>query len=341
MTCCCHDKSVEEETFEYLLGPKTHAISADELGIYNDVRLSNVWAVENKKEFTTHSDPNKVQLFKPMKTFPKVVFRQSYRQWKAGMDSAFKLREIKKRKVICIQPLDDFPDFVHQFKMGNVFGFMEFLKLVCEIFFHGFEVRLLPPLCIQEAGWNITSRTHEKTKQKQYLVTDLQKHLKNIVPKDACSVVGISWTDLYPKESLNFCLGNANAGLFSAVLCFGRFEPKKFKDGDQPLINEMSGALIWRMMKVITHEECHILGIAHCAFFECMMNESSSLDEAMGQPFFLCPVCLRKVQKMAKFGLKDRYLKLLSLFQSLSAAYDDLYFTDSVEWLKCALSRFE
>ena len=53
------------------------------------------------------------------------------------------------------------------------------------------------------------------------------------------------------------------------------------------------------------------------------MNESSSLREAADQPLFLCPVCLRKLQKALGFNLVDRYsgmkeccVELLDLLQA-------------------------
>lgn len=45
----------------------------------------------------------------------------------------------------------------------------------------------------------------------------------------------------------------------------------------------------------------------HCTFFACLMNESSNVYEAEKQPFFLCPVCLRKLQKFLQFSVLTRY----------------------------------
>ena len=40
------------------------------------------------------------------------------------------------------------------------------------------------------------------------------------------------------------------------------------------------------------------------------MNESNSIAQAAQQPLFLCPICLRKLHKVIKFNLKERYLHL-------------------------------
>lgn len=58
------------------------------------------------------------------------------------------------------------------------------------------------------------------------------------------------------------------------------------------------------------HELCHVFGITHCYYFACLMNESSSIDEAITQPLFLCPVCLRKLHTVLTFHVKERYTLL-------------------------------
>lgn len=57
----------------------------------------------------------------------------------------------------------------------------------------------------------------------------------------------------------------------------------------------------------MTHEICHMFGLQHCYYFECALNESSSIAEAEQQPLFLCPVCLRKLHKVLKFDVAKRY----------------------------------
>ena len=42
------------------------------------------------------------------------------------------------------------------------------------------------------------------------------------------------------------------------------------------------------------------------------MNESSSIQQAVVQPLFLCPVCLRKLHKVLKFDIEERYKGLAS-----------------------------
>ena len=50
-----------------------------------------------------------------------------------------------------------------------------------------------------------------------------------------------------------------------------------------------------------------MFGLQHCYYFECALNESSSISQAELQPLFLCPVCLRKLHKVLKFDVTERY----------------------------------
>ena len=65
----------------------------------------------------------------------------------------------------------------------------------------------------------------------------------------------------------------------------------------------------------------HIFGLSHCNFYECAMNSSSFVSEVDEQPLFLCPICLRKLQKFLKFRLMDRYRKLREALTNMVPCY--------------------
>lgn len=50
-------------------------------------------------------------------------------------------------------------------------------------------------------------RYHKKTSEKQLLVSDIYKQMGEHLTDDTFAMLGITWTDLYPSESLNFVLG--------------------------------------------------------------------------------------------------------------------------------------
>ena len=76
---------------------------------------------------------------------------------------------------------------------------------------------------------------------------------------------------------------------------------------------ELQYLLEYRSMKTACHELCHVFGMTHCPYFECLMNGSNLLNEADAKPFLLCPICLRKLD--AYFNLQEaipiRYKKMV------------------------------
>ena len=60
--------------------------------------------------------------------------------------------------------------------------------------------------------------------------------------------------------------------------------------------------LIYRCLKTACHEICHVIGMTHCPYFECLMNGSNLVTEADKKPFALCPVCLRKLDSYCEIG---------------------------------------
>ena len=57
--------------------------------------------------------------------------------------------------------------------------------------------------------------------------------------------------------------------------------------------------------------------------FPCAMNESRNLEEAISQPLFLCPVCLRKLHHALEFSLLNRYQALFEFISSIVETFDD------------------
>ena len=58
---------------------------------------------------------------------------------------------------------------------------------------------------------------------------------------------------------------------------------------------EEANILLYRYLKTACHEICHVLGMTHCPYYECLMNGSNLVTEADKKPFALCPICLRKL----------------------------------------------
>jgi archaemetzincin len=89
--------------------------------------------------------------------------------------------------------------------------------------------------------------------------------------------------------------------------------------------------------KVVAHETCHLFYFAHCVFFDCLMNDSRSVAEAMAQPLHLCPVCTRKLHKVLRLrSVSEHHRSLLTHLSSL-IGFDKINIrrmVDEVEWLR-------
>jgi len=70
------------------------------------------------------------------------------------------------------------------------------------------------------------------------------------------------------------------------------------------------------------------------------MNHSSSVAEAMSQPLYLCPVCMRKLQKVLRFPSVAEYMKNLLRFlrQLVDAGLANQPLIDTVTWFEHCLS---
>ncbi|XP_076818502.1 uncharacterized protein LOC143464550 isoform X2 [Clavelina lepadiformis] len=272
-----------------------------------------------------HIQSPKTAKFKKLTSCPEVLSCQSFKQWKSTMSMNFFNRFLDGMKFqvdrlkLYFLPIGPFPDCINSFQLKGtgmtlIQGLCEFLR----IFFNGCEIVLLPMLDI--SSFPCKKRKHCSTGKEQYLVGDFFPKLKSMLPKDGFGIVALSWHDLYPSDDLNFVLGQANANYYSCVASFGRFDPtyvKGFQGRKNGIaveeiqdIKKVGGKLIWKLMKVLAHETCHVFGVLHCWSYECLMNESHSSAEALQQPLILCPLCMKKIQNAL-----SRWPKTKNLFQ--------------------------
>ncbi len=77
---------------------------------------------------------------------------------------------------------------------------------------------------------------------------------------------------------------------------------------------------------MLAHETSHMFGLAHCTFFNCLMNGSNHLAESDRRPLHLCPVCLRKLQWSVGFDVRERYRALERVARAEG-------FADEADWL--------
>ncbi|XP_071402333.1 archaemetzincin-2 [Centroberyx affinis] len=206
--------------------------------------------------------------------------------------------------------------------------YVDWLREYCLAFFYGLSVKLLPPVTVAETGCSF--RVNSNSHNLQILTGDLLRFLEKRKPEDAFCIVGITMIDLYPKDSWNFVFGQASLTMGMGVFSFARYDDNfysrsyagRLKKGLQPKRGAYSvfegyytppitGTLLLRSCKVITHEIGHMFGIQHCQWVNCVMQGSNHLEESDRRPLFLCPICLRKLQSSIGFRIADRYKALL------------------------------
>jgi len=73
------------------------------------------------------------------------------------------------------------------------------------------------------------------------------------------------------------------------------------------------------------------------------MNQSRSVAEAMSQPLYLCPVCMRKLQKVLRFPSVVQYMRnvLQFLCQLIDAGLANRQLNNTVLWLEHCLTIIE
>jgi archaemetzincin len=139
----------------------------------------------------------------------------------------------------------------------------------------------------------------------------------------------VTMYDLYPHDTWSFVFGEALLDDRVGVFSVARYDPAFYgKPTADPTL------LLRRSCKVLAHEACHMLGMLHCVFFNCLMNGSNHLEESDRRPLHLCPVDLRKLQWTLGFDIADSYRRLLEFWRK--AGVDD-----EAEWIQRRLELIE
>lgn len=104
---------------------------------------------------------------------------------------------------------------------------------------------------------------------------------------EAIATIALVTCDLWPGD-LNWVFGQARLTERVGVWSLHR-------NGD-PHAGEAAFRLcLRRTLKTAVHETGHMLGIPHCAAYECCMNGSRSREESDRQPLEFCPECQPKI----------------------------------------------
>ena len=154
--------------------------------------------------------------------------------------------------------------------------------------FFGLEARLLDPIPLPENAHVFPRDQHRSS--------DLLAHLAARAPADALVYLGISDRDLFAPGK-KFVFGEASLESRTGLCSLARLE-----GSDR------------RALKLMTHEAGHILSIAHCTAWRCVMQGSNTLEESDGHPLHLCPDDLRKLAWNTGVDPMSRYRALAALY---------------------------
>ncbi|CAF0985336.1 unnamed protein product [Adineta ricciae] len=176
--------------------------------------------------------------------------------------------------------------------------------------------------------FKLHTRYNEKPKHCQVHVTSILNLLTKVVPEDAKCLVALTMLDLYSDDTDLFIAGLARGNSRVAVFSLYRYDPHlSFNESDwfsckvktasksEKEMAKRRKLLLLRACRLLTHEICHLFGIAHCIFYSCLINGSGHLDEDFSQSLLECPVDLRKLHSLIQFDIRDRYEQLLEFFK--------------------------
>lgn len=214
------------------------------------------------------------------------------------------------RRAIYLLPLCEHDDLRKPAYPLGPWPSFQFLQSAVEHFFRPLPVRVLPTVLMNELRPRPIVRDSRGFGE-QWHAGDVLKALHAVLPSDAFGLLGATMSDLFDTNT-KFVEGLAHTSLRVAVLSFVRHIPHNHCRGDA-----WEGAhLLYCSLKTTLHEICHMFGLMHCTWYNCLMRGRHA-NGAEHQPNYLhlCPVCLRKLHWNVDFDIRSRYANLLEVYQ--------------------------
>ena len=159
----------------------------------------------------------------------------------------------------------------------------------------------------------IKMRDDRTDPDRQAYTVDVLNRLVQYKGKSTYAILGVTTLDLYPGINFNYVFGWANFGSGTGVFSFRRYHPQYFKWYTHSYQDYLRLAC-----HTMAHECCHMFGMHHCPYYECLMNGYNSLEEQIERKNnTLCPVCLKKLKLNVNFDTRKRFENLLAAVQKL------------------------
>ena len=206
------------------------------------------------------------------------------------------------------------------------------MDIVCEfshLFFPSCRVETLPSI---EFNDNIAERIHPATKQPQYLLPDIFRHLKKLRRKrgnrQELFTIGVTMMDIYPNPRWNFVYGEASPEDRIGIYSFARFDPQFPSLSQTGCTNEEQILILRRAVSTYLHEVMHLFGFEHCIYYLCLMNGANGEEELDQSLIYLCPVCLKKMY--LTFG--QEHFRIMEIYQAILELSKRVGFEKEVKW---------
>ncbi|MBM4089164.1 MAG: hypothetical protein FJ276_07015 [Planctomycetes bacterium] len=219
------------------------------------------------------------------------------------------------RRAIYIQPMGSFDPA--QREVIDITA--EFMGI-----YFGLPVRIRPDVSLSSIPAE-ARRTHPSWGDKQILTSYvLNRVLRPKLPTDACALIALTTSDLWPGEGWNFVFGQA-----SLVHRVGVWSIYRYGD---PNADEKSFRLcLRRTLKTATHETGHMFSMTHCTLYECNMCGSNHQAESDRRPMWLCPHCLAKLCHATGADPQERFRKLISFCKTHGFAAEQTFWQQSLD----------
>ena len=201
-----------------------------------------------------------------------------------------------ERRILYLQPVGDWPEQAVD---------LDTLARFAAAWFQ-LEVKTLPPVTVEDIDPIIRQVPGEP---RQLRTDSMLRWMMPRVPADAFSVLTLTGEDLYPGDGWNFVFGQATFYDRVGVYSLARFDDA-FYGGRRD-----EQATLTRSLKLVSHEQGHMYGMAHCTAWHCNMNGSNNLSETDRSPLHLGPVCLEKLQRCG-VDTERRYQQLADFYRS-------------------------
>ena len=181
--------------------------------------------------------------------------KQTYAKWKSLMEFEKVKHPMRhRRKIVLIQPIswnkchyvstmghdkDDSKEEGEKLEVAYSHtqiseAVLDLLRQFCGAFYSGMEIRLSPSLDLADIP-KLTSRIHQRTNRRQFLVKDIVDFLCKRKLKKCFCILGVTVVDLYPGPEWNFVLGQACLDKGCGVFSFGRYFNSQVMSVAKPL----------------------------------------------------------------------------------------------------------